>query len=512
MSLLDSAVLTFSALILWKCISYFFIKTHGLPLPPGPPGELILGHLRVVPSSSPEYTYQKWSKEYGSDVLYFNILGQPVVVLNSIEAAVDLLDKRGSNYCDRPRFVLFEVMGWSMTLTFLGWGPHFQMHRKLLQSTFTKSNCIPHRGFQEYETHQLVNGIFKNPEDWERLLRRFATAIVLGIGFGVSINDDKDPYIQMAIDASYALGHGGAPAGTLVDFFPVAKYLPSWLGDWSLRFAREWRWAIRQIHDAPFAAVQQQMSEGTAQPSFIQALLEQHNQRVENGEVNDLSLEDIKGAAGAVYAAGQDTTWSTLVVFVLNMVLHPEIQQKAQAMVDAVVGPDRLPDFNDRDSLPYIDYIVQETLRWQPVSPIGVPHKSLQGDIYKGMFIPAGSFVYANAMAMTHDENVYKNPNDFNPDRYIPQSQGGAGEPFPTGQFGFGRRICVGRHLAEASVWIVVATFLATLHIQKAVDKEGHEVMPEVEMTNGLTSHPKSFPCRFVPRSKMAEDLVANAI
>lgn len=44
-----------------------------------------------------------------SDVLYFNILGQPVVVLNSVQAAVDLLDKRGSNYCDRPRFVLFEV-------------------------------------------------------------------------------------------------------------------------------------------------------------------------------------------------------------------------------------------------------------------------------------------------------------------------------------------------------------------------------------------------------------------
>ena len=49
---------------------------------------------------------------------------------------------------------------------------------------------------------------------------RFATAIVLGIGFGVTIKDDNDPYIQMATDASYALGHCGAPAGTLTDFFP----------------------------------------------------------------------------------------------------------------------------------------------------------------------------------------------------------------------------------------------------------------------------------------------------
>jgi cytochrome P450 len=53
---------------------------------------------------------------------------------------------------------------------------------------------------------------------------------------------------------------------------------------------------------------------------------------------------------------------------------------------------------------------------------------------------PYRSFVYANARAMTHDENTYKNPDEFNPDRYSPKTEGGAGEPYPKGQFGFGRR------------------------------------------------------------------------
>lgn len=44
----------------------------------------VLGHLRIVPSHSPEHAYQQWSKEYGSDVLHFNILGQSVIVLNSV--------------------------------------------------------------------------------------------------------------------------------------------------------------------------------------------------------------------------------------------------------------------------------------------------------------------------------------------------------------------------------------------------------------------------------------------
>ncbi|KAK4495602.1 hypothetical protein PRZ48_012870 [Zasmidium cellare] len=480
------------------------------PLPPGPPGEPILGHLRVVPTDNPEYAYAKWSEEYNSDVIYVNILGQPVVVLNSVQAAVDLLDKRGSNYCDRPRFVLFEVMGWRATLTFLRWGPRFKLHRRVLQRAFSPTSCIAYRDLQEREAKTLLRGILANPQNWELILRRFATAVVLGIGFGVDVKAENDPYIQIATDASYALGHGGAPAGTPVDFFPILKHIPNFIArSRSLKFARDWEWSIRAIHDVPFAAVQKDISKGCAQPSFLNTLLLQQATGKDE-DANAFNLEDIKGAAGAVFAAGQDTTWSTLVVFILNMVLHPEIQRKAQRLLDETVGTDRLPTLEDRKRIPYIEHIVQETLRWGPVSPIGVPHRSLEDDVYKEMLIPKGSFVYANARAMTHDCSTYSDPDAFNPDRYVPQSEGGAGEPFPVGQFGFGRRVCVGRHLAEASVWIVVATMLATMDIEKAVDGEGKEIIPEVELTNGLTSHPKSFKCHIVPRNDQARYLIAR--
>lgn len=480
------------------------------PLPPGPPGELILGHLRIVPTDSPEYAYAKWSKEYNSDVIYVNILGQPVVVLNSVQAAVDLLDKRGLNYCDRPRFVLFEVMGWKATLTFLRWGPRFKSHRRVLQRAFSPTSCVAYRELQEREAKTLLRGVLANTQNWETILRRFATAVVLGIGFGVDVKAENDPYIQIATDASYALGHGGAPAGTPVDFFPILKHIPDFIArSRSLKFARDWEWSIRAIHDVPFAAVQKDISKGCAQPSFLNNLLRQ--QAIgKDQDANAFNLEDIKGAAGAVFAAGQDTTWSTLVVFILNMVLHPEIQQKAQQSLDEVVGMQRLPNLEDRKSLPYIECIVQETLRWGPVSPIGVPHRSLEDDVYNDMFIPKGSFVYANARAMTHDSKTYSDPDEFNPDRYIPQTEGGAGEPFPVGQFGFGRRVCVGKHLAEASVWIVVATVLATMNIEKAVGADRKEIIPEVALTNGLTSHPKSFKCCIVPRNDQAKRLIAR--
>lgn len=125
MALLDSISpsLIFALLaivsIAWKYLTYnnFRKKSKGFLLPPGPAAEPILGHLRIIPADNPEYYFQQLSKELNSDILSFNVLGQPTIVLNSVEVAVDLLDRRGANYCDRPRFVLFEQMGWRGTLT-----------------------------------------------------------------------------------------------------------------------------------------------------------------------------------------------------------------------------------------------------------------------------------------------------------------------------------------------------------------------------------------------------------
>lgn len=80
----------------------------------------------------------------------------------------------------------------------------------------------------------------------------------------------------------------------------------------------------------------------------------------------------------------------------LAMALYPEVQKKAQAELDAVVGPDRLPNFEDRDSLVYIAAIIKESLRWFNVTPLGISHRSVEDDVVSGYFVPAGSILVAN--------------------------------------------------------------------------------------------------------------------
>lgn len=77
------------------------------------------------------------------------------------------------------------------------------------------------------------------------------------------------------------------------------------------------------------------------------------------------------------------------------MGMYPQVQRKAQEELDFVVGPDRLPTFEDKGSLPYIEAIILECLRWMPVLPLGVPHRVLIEDEYRGYRIPKGTIIMA---------------------------------------------------------------------------------------------------------------------
>ena len=97
------------------------------------------------------------------------------------------------------------------------------------------------------------------------------------------------------------------------------------------------------------------------------------------------------------------------------MVLYPEVQKKAQAEIDAIVGKNRLPDFHDRPSLPYINAVIKESSRWNLVVPLGrlpsvivivgiiltssegIPHMSTIDDEYNGFYIPRGTIILGNA-------------------------------------------------------------------------------------------------------------------
>jgi len=238
-------------------------------------------------------------------------------------------------------------------------------------------------------------------------------------------------------------------------------------------------------------------------------MIEQNLQ--EDGHIIDEDV--ISHIAGTAFAGGADTIVSTLQSFVLAMAVNQEAQRKARAELDRVVGTHRLPTFEDRSQMPYIDAICKEILRWQPVAPFAGPRATSTDDVYNGYFIPEGCTILPNAWLMLQDPDVYPEPHVFRPERYLVSEKGLDVQRDPAKiAFGFGRRFCPGRHLAQNSIFITVASILSAFDILKATGPNGETMEPRVEYGLNIVRHPLPFECDIRPRSKTAEMLIVQAI
>lgn len=326
--------------------------------------------------------------------------------------------------------------------------------------------------------------------------------------YGYSVEADKpDPLVRLI---ERTIDNGAlafVPLAWPVDRVPFLEHLPEGLPGTSYKaIARKWSELCRLTIETPYEFVRRQMAQGNDRLSYVSSLIQQHVE--DDGDT--LSLDNatfIKNTAATMYATGSDTTASSLYSFVLAMTLFPDVQRKAKEEIESIVGTDRLPQFADRDKLPYVNAVVKETLRWFPVLPLGLPHVTTEEIIYEGYRIPQGAYLMASIWWFLHDPQTYPNPSTFDPERYLEPRD----EPDPVNDvFGYARRICPGRFLADESLFINIARLLAVFDIQKAVDDLGNEIDPNVEAIPGLLGRPVEFPYSIKPRSSRHMDLIRS--
>jgi len=280
----------------------------------------------------------------------------------------------------------------------------------------------------------------------------------------------------------------------LCDAFPFIKALPAWLPGMGFKTdAAECRRLVVELVNEAYGHAKQQV----VVPSMVTDAIIRHG--LDDDSKDPELVQAIKDSAGTMCAGAVETTNATLMTFVYLMMKHPEVQQCAQANIDSVVGRQRLPDFEDRVSLPYVDAIMRETLRLHPVLPIGGPRATTEDDVYRGYYIPQGAIVVVNVWGISHNEEKYPNPNMFMPERFL-REDGTLNDDDIPWVFGFGRRICPGKHVAGASLWSAMVCILALFRIEKT---EGSD---EVKWATGLSSHPHPFPCKIVPRDEGMDD------
>ncbi|PBK93538.1 cytochrome P450 [Armillaria gallica] len=497
------AILLSGALVLYRLV--LLILRRRLPLPPGPKRLPLIGNLWNVPRTvdHPWRTYAKWANTY-SDVFYLDIPGNPTLVINSAQAAADLFDKRSGNYADRPDFTMMKLAGWDFNFGFMRYSDQWRTHRRMFHRYFHPPAVPAYYTVQLQATSALLKQLLESPDAFTHHIRHHAGSVIMKTVYGYDVDPTGDRFVELvdrAEESIHAVGNVGA---FLVDYIPSLKYLPRWMpGAKFLRLARAWRKDVEEMVEEPFKYTTESVVKGFAPPSYVS-----ENLTKIGTSGNAMHLEIVRDTAAVAFSAGADTTVSVVLSAMLAFILYPEVQARAQAEVDAVIGHGiRLPNFDDRPQLPYIDAIVSEVLRWNPAVPLGIAHRSMKEDVYRGYCIPAGTTVIGNAWAMLHDEKDYPNPMAFDPDRFIPQD-GKEAQPEPTVAFGFGRRICPGRYLALNTAWIAIASMASTLSFSKALDSEGRVVEPSDTYTSSFVSFPVPFECRIKARSAAAQALL----
>ncbi|CAK5282550.1 unnamed protein product [Mycena citricolor] len=479
---------SFIALLVAFVVHHVLRRRNAPPLPPGPPGLPIIGNWFEIPEKDEWVWYLALSQRYNSDIISLRLLNETVIVLNSMRSAQDLLETRSAIYSDRPAFrMLNDLVGFTWHLAFMPYNHTWKAYRKMFTQEFLPSQIAVHRPIELHAAHVLLQGLLESPDAYERHLRHMAAMVILTTAYGIDVKPQDDPHVDISTEALHVMALTGNRGSYLVDFLPILQHIPAWLpGARFLRDAREWSRCVTSMPRVPFEAAKKRWAAGDLQPCIASRVLDEIQELPEDQRQREEGV--LRDVLSAGYAAGADTTVSTLASFILAMALYPEVQTKAQAAVDHVVGRHRLPTFDDQ--VTYVDALLREALRWHPVTPLAIVHATTAADTYNGYHIPAGASVIGNSWAILREEAVYgAHTEQFIPERWLnPDGSLNPAIPEPTPAFGFGRRVCPGKDMAQWSVWICMISILATFDIRKPVDEQGREIQPSEEYTSGLVS------------------------
>ncbi|KAF5336245.1 hypothetical protein D9758_014353 [Tetrapyrgos nigripes] len=497
----------FASIAVFLVTLYGFSKRNKVRYPPGPRGIPILGNLFQLDTKKSFETFAKWKNIYGP-IIYVNVAGQPIVVLGSRKVAIEILEHRASKSADRPRLIVAEESTGDMNVGFMHHGDRWRRMRHAADYALGYKNSSKYHATQAAESTILAHGLLANSDKWVSQLERTTSSVMLSMVYDLppilSLDTPAVVFMNTFIEC---IARVGVPGAYLVDSLPMLENLPRWLSKWKRDAEQEFKKFTLKF-EVMFTAIKDKVATGHEQrPSFCVSLSE-------NQSRNRLSDRECAWLAGTLYGAGQETCHD--VVY-----LRHDIASRSPATCSGRIGQScgrsRLPSFSDAQQLPYIRAMVKEILRWRPSTPAGLPHILSEDDYYEGYFIPKGTIYISNIWSINHDPDVWgADADDFRPERHLDE-HGNLKEPGSEAHghfaFGFGHRICAGRHVTNNSLFINMATLLWTMRLEPSKDEHGNLLKPDAnsKVMNGFVMRPPPFKFNTIPRFQDAEALIQQA-
>uniref|UniRef100_L7N0U9 Uncharacterized protein n=1 Tax=Ciona intestinalis TaxID=7719 RepID=L7N0U9_CIOIN len=476
--------LTFTNLALFAIallLFYIWLTPKYKNLPPGPMGVPFLGCLPFMETLA-ERTFTKWSKKYGP-IITVQLGDHRTVILNSYEAIEEAFTKKGEKFNGRFKTYFTEFASEGLGIFFIDgekWKEHRKFGTRALAGAGMYGKTIEQRVLEEAEN---ICHVIRSKNEEPFILEDYLILSVANVINGITIKERCDEegnenllkYVASVVEGylSFTL----CVCGKIYDnvlYFKIRK------------------------------TVKQNSQTGSA---LFDNLIEQHQQqhdRLHPRDLIDLYLNEMKDFSVSqlyfkitiykkttkdLFAAGTETSSSTIRWALFYLIVNPDIQDKVHKEIDDVIETGHNGVVRYDTKLPYTKAVLQETYRIRTATPLGVPRRNTEDVTLMGYFIPKNTQIIPNLWWVHNDPEYWNEPDVFKPERHLDE-EGNLIMSNRVIPFSIGARHCLGENLARTEIFL----FLVSILQKFTVLPNPEDPNPPLECSPGIVNSPHKYP------------------
>jgi cytochrome P450 len=449
-----SLIITFFIFII---ILIKILKKSNSPLNliPGPPQLPLIGNIHnLLGSSLTHRTLKHLSDKYGP-LMYLKLGEHQTIIVSSADMAAQFMKTHDLVFAQRPLTLSSEIIAYDSTG--IAASPNNEYWRQLrkicIMELLSPKRVQSFRSIREEEVGNLVTDLKKSVNSVINLSKK-----IFSLNYSVTgraalgrKNRDQELAIETANDIIQSTS-----GFSLAEFYPSVRILQVMSG------RRRTLENIRERMDTVLQRILDEHKDAgnirkTGEEDLVDVLL-----RIQkNGELKvPITDDNIKAVVWDIFTGGSDTSSTTVIWAMSEMVRNPRIMENAQTEVRRVFGPRGNVDETGLSELKYLKLVIKETLRLHTTAPLLAPRESNQDCEINGYTIPVKTKVTINAWAIAHDPRFWVEPERFDPERFLDSKIDFRGMDFEFIPFGAGRRICPGIGFALSNIELPLATLL----------------------------------------------------
>ncbi|XP_074089263.1 cytochrome P450 2C23-like [Macrotis lagotis] len=493
MALWGFTTLALVALVFFLFFQLVWSKGYRTRLPPGPTPLPILGNILQLKSKNILTFVDQLAEKYGP-VYTIHIGRQKVIFLHGYETITEALIDQGDEFGHRKPLAILNVPFKGQGVVSSNGDRWKQIRRFSLMTlrNFGMGKRTIEERVQE-EVHCLLEELHNTKGqafDPTFILYCSPCNVICSILFNhrFNYNDERFLLLMRMLNENSRLV--STPWIQLYNIYPsLIKHLPG-----SHRIIHKNIFKLRN-----FIMDQVKKHEKTLDPNnprdFIDCFLIKMQQKKMNPQ-SEFNYEQLLTTASNLFAAGTETTTTTVRYGLLLLMKHPEIQAKVHEEIDRVIGSTRRPSMQDRGKMPYVDAVVHEIQRYINLLPFGLPRSAPQNIHFRNYVIPKDTIIFPVLHSILNDRKVFPNPHQFNPENFLDKSGNFQKNDYFM-PFSLGKRICLGESLARMEVFLFLVTILQNFTLKPLVDPKELDINP---LVTGLLNIPPIYKLSLVPR------------